>query len=290
MPFAPAAEFPGLIHHNLKVNPATTLPANWYADQDFHSRFSPTPKSLYYNCWFRMGIDPMRAAGSAFVHCKFGDEHLPLLDPMKPDTGFYERLRTTPALNSALDGSQWCSMGKFQWCEYSGCIIDGSKGGHGIDIEDSYIHDLMRTQTDFYVRLGQTTDVLTHNDGIQIISGGTEGPSYYRRNRIVMRQDHMSAFMIGPDTGNIDAVVIEDNYLAARNTIFAISKKGASYRLGSVTVRNNVFSRACIWPLVNKYLDTAVTKVIWEGNTWDDAKRTPLSFADACKNPAPRPA
>lgn len=286
MTFAPAAELPGLLHHKLTKNTTTAegTSSKFTQNQDYVNRVTATgQKQWFHNCWFRKGVDPMRATGSVFTHCKFGDEHVVLLNPMTPDLGFYDWVRKAPQ-NASWDGSQWCPGGKFLWCEYTGQVIDGSKIAMGMTIEDSYIHDLMLTRTDFYTTLNPgSTDLLTHTDGVQCLQA-TNGPVAVRRSRIVMRQEHMSCFMIKPDSADIVDFVIEDNFLEAKNCIFAITRaKGVLRRL---TVRNNTFSDGVVWALMGKYLDRGTTQVIWENNKF--ANGNPLTLDNALRNPTPR--
>lgn len=101
-----------------------------------------------------------------------------------------------------------------------------------------------------------------------------------------MRQEHMSCFMIKPDSGDIVDFLIEDNFLEAKNCIFAISKVTGKGVLKKLTVRNNTFGDGVVWALVDKYLDPAVTLIVWENNKLANGK--PLSLADARRNPIPR--
>jgi hypothetical protein len=162
MPFTPAAEAPGLLHHKLTKNASTTeaTPDKWTVNQDYQSRVTVTgARQLFHNCWFRRGVDPMRAAGCAFVHCKFGDEHLGVLDPANPQySQLLSQLRSVEG-TEVSDGAQWGPQAKFLWCETSGEVIDGYKIGMGEVIEDSYIHDLFRVRTDFYTARGDAGDL-----------------------------------------------------------------------------------------------------------------------------------
>lgn len=288
MAFAPAAEKPGLLHHKLSKNTSITEGSSgkFHADQDYVNRLQgPGQRQWFHNCWFRKGIDPMQGIGSVFTHCKFGDEALPVLDPLHPDTGFYEWLRRSPQ-NANFDGSQWCPDGKFLWCEYTGHVIDGTKMGPGMFIEDSYIHDVLRNRTDFYIsRDPKSTDLTTHNDGVQCLQATRQ--CGVRRTRIEMRQEHMSAFMIQPVSGDINDFVIEDNFIEAKYAIYLISKDtNSGGKLRKVTIRNNVFSDGVVWAVVGKFLDRAITQVIWENNRWTNGKV--FSLDEALKNPSPR--
>jgi hypothetical protein len=286
MPFTPAAEAPGLLHHKLTKNASTTeaTPDKWTVNQDYQSRVTVTgARQLFHNCWFRRGVDPMRAAGCAFVHCKFGDEHLGVLDPANPQySQLLSQLRSVEG-TEVSDGAQWGPQAKFLWCETSGEVIDGYKIGMGEVIEDSYIHDLFRVRTDFYTARGDAGDLYTHNDAVQCLQATT--PVAVRRTKIVQRQQHMSAFMIQPISADIVEFIIEGNFLEARQCIFAISKgnKGVFRKL---TVRNNVFGDGVEWALVGRYLDRNITQVVWEGNTWANGKA--LTLDNALKNPSPR--
>lgn len=287
MVFAPAAEKPGLLHHKLAKNVGLTegTSGKFTADQDYVNRVTISgQRQWFHNVWFRKGVDPMRANGSVFTHCKFGDEHLPLLDPMRPDLGFFDWARRAPQ-NSYWDGSQWCPDGQFLWCEYTGHVIDGTKIGPGMFLEDSYVHDVMRNRTDFYVtRDPKSTDLLTHNDGIQCLQATRQ--CGVRRSRIEMRQEHMSAFMIQPVSADIVDFVIEDNFIDAKYAIYLISKDASGGKLRKVTIRNNVFSDGVVWALVGKYLDRSVTQLIWENNKFPNG--AVLTLDNALKNPTPR--
>jgi hypothetical protein len=285
MTFTPTAERPGLRTQQLKRDTSTTLAPGWILERDFVNKITAQPKSLYVDSWFRRGADFMRAGDSAVVHCKFGDEHLGLLDPGAPT--FDQIIAQYRTAGEASDGLQWGPNLLVSWCEFSGMIVDGLKISHGMRVEDSYIHDLMRIRTDFYTRLGNATDLFTHNDGVQCLQApATYGPVAVRRSLIVMRQEHMSCFMVKPDSADIGEFIIEDNYLSAKNCIFAISgtPKG---KLRKLTVRRNTFNKKSVmWALMGTYLHSNETQIVWEDNHWDDGK--PLSLADALKNPTPR--
>jgi len=108
------------------------------------------------------------------------------------------------------------------------CDISGDEDGvhplGNVTIEDCYIHDLTYT-------------ALSHNDGMQFRDGEDV---VIRHNTIQCGyQNQTSALLLQAETGPIDNVLIEDNFLSGGSYILYLRNR--EYNVTNVTVRGNVF-------------------------------------------------
>jgi len=128
---------------------------------------------------------------------------------------------------------------------------DGLKGGGNNRLEDCWIHHLGMTKG-------------AHADGVQLDNGSHfvfrhnsfELPWWDEQGKQVFRTN--SVFFINGWVGDIDDVLIEDNWLNGGNyTIYALKQTG-------VHVRNNRMGRDAQYGFLNGHIDE------WSGNLWED--------------------
>jgi hypothetical protein len=128
---------------------------------------------------------------------------------------------------------------------------DGLKGGGNNRLEDCWIHHLGMTKG-------------AHADGVQLDNGSHfvfrhnnfDLPWWDEQDKQIFRTN--SVFFINGWVGNIDDVLIEDNWLNGGNyTIYALKQTG-------VHVRNNRMGRDFQFGLINGHVAELA------GNRWDD--------------------
>lgn len=127
---------------------------------------------------------------------------------------------------------------------------DGLRAGSGVVIENCYIHDL------------SVVSGVTHNDGIQMLSGTNVRIS---NNYIDVKNGCNSAIIIQTDSGAISDVTISSNYLNGGGyTIF--SRKGSEGSIPTgIVITGNRFGRSYQYGLLSA--DGTPT---WSGNVWND--------------------
>ena len=128
---------------------------------------------------------------------------------------------------------------------------DGLKGGGNNRLEDCWIHHLGMTKG-------------AHADGVQLDNGSHfvfrhntfDLPWWDEHDKHVFRTN--SVFFINGWVGDINDVVIEDNWLNGGNyTIYALKQSG-------VHVRNNRMGRDAQYGFLNGHIEE------WTGNRWED--------------------
>lgn len=136
-----------------------------------------------------------------------------------------------------------------------GALGDAIAGRYDVTIENNYITDLGKSAT-------------SHADGFQISQGSNfviRGNNFDLEKTDVNKST--SCVFIQSDFGNIDNVLIEDNYFnGGAHTIYANETNG--YTVTNVVIRNNFFRRGYDYSVFSTTL--ASTEYTWENNRWVD--------------------
>lgn len=140
-------------------------------------------------------------------------------------------------------------------------VYEGPRVGNNVTIEDSYIHHLVRCTQN-----GQNC----HIDVLQATAGNN---IVVRHNTLLAYNDVTNdplnaSFIIKADTGPINNVLVERNYMNGGN--YTIYAQSAAYNTSNVTIRDNHFGRNFRYG--PKSLGS-VNNLVWSGNVWADNKQ-----------------
>jgi hypothetical protein len=117
-------------------------------------------------------------------------------------------------------------------CNLSGAA-DGAKATNDVLIEESYIHSLRKFEG-------------SHNDGVQNSGGDpAQGPVIIRGNAIWgPYQTSTSAVLAATNTGPIDGMVVEENFLYGGSySLYLVDKGTGNGNPTNSVVRNNTFAK-----------------------------------------------
>jgi hypothetical protein len=148
-------------------------------------------------------------------------------------------------------------------------FADGPRANGDVDIEGSFIHDLVELPE-------------SHNDGIQTTGIGGLGTVTIRGNTIWNPIAETSAVGLGPSTGQLDRqITVDHNWLAGGGyTLYGGSNGGKNAGTYQPTPPpifvGNVFQRI-FFPNGGFYgpVTYLPRQVVWEGNVWPDGSAVP---------------